>query len=84
MDESKKDAAEFSPQSFLIELAVYSVFVFVYFGLVLHFLGGWLKEMFDHQRWGYALAGLAIVLGQAALLEIVTTALLRFIRSKTR
>ena len=84
MDDAKKDAADFSPKSFVIELAVYAVFVVAYFFLVLHFLGGWLKDLFDHHRGDYAAAGLAVVLAQAAALEVLTTALLRFIRRQTR
>lgn len=84
MDPSKKDAADFSLKSFGIELAVYTVFVVAYFLLVLHFLGPWFKDLFDHDRPGYAAAGLAVVLAQAAALEILTTALLRFIRHKTQ
>ncbi len=83
MDETQREASAISLKSFLIELVVYAVFVVAYFALVLHFLGGWFKDLSDHHRWGYAAAGLAAVLGQAAVLEIITTALLRFIRSKT-
>ena len=83
MDETQREAAAISLKSFLIELVVYAVFVILYFALVLHFLGGWFKDLSDHHRWGYATAGLAAVLGQAAVLEMITTALLRFIRSKT-
>ena len=83
MDETQREASAISLKSFLIELAVYAVFVVVYFVLVLHFLGDWFKDLFDHHRWGYAAAGLAAVLTQAAVLEVVTTGLLRFIRSKT-
>ena len=83
MDETQREASAISLKSFLIELAVYAVFVVVYFLLVLHFLGGWFKDLSDHHRWGYAAAGLAAVLAQAAVLEIITTGLLRFIRSKT-
>ena len=44
--------------SFVIELAVYALFVFAYFMVVLHFLGGWLRDLFDHHRTGYAFAAL--------------------------
>ena len=85
MAEQKDQPVEpFSVKAFLIELAVYAVLVVGYFLLVLHFLGGWLKELFDHQRWGYAVAGLAIVLTQAALLELLTSGLLHFFRPRTR
>lgn len=83
MDETRREASKISLRSFGIELAVYSVFVFLYFLLVLHFLGGWLKELFDGHRASYAAAGLVVVLVQAAALEILTSSLLKFIRSKT-
>lgn len=85
MAERKDQPAEpFSVRAFLIELAVYAVLVFAYFLLVLHFLSGWLKELFDQHRSEYAVAGLAIVLVQAALLEMLTSGLLRFFRSRTK
>ena len=85
MAEDKDQPTEpFSARAFLIELAVYAVLVVEYFFLVLLFLGGWLKDLFDHHRWVYAAAGLALVLGQAALLEWLTSALLRFFRSRTQ
>lgn len=85
MAEQKDGPAEpFSARAFLIELAVYAVLVFVYFLLVLHYLGGWLKDLSDHGRWTYALVGYAIVFTQAALLEMLTSGLLRFFRARTR
>ena len=83
MDETKKEASAISLKSFLIELAVYAVFVVAYFFLVLSFLDKWFKDLYDHQRWTYAFVGLAIVLTQAAVLEAITSGLLRYIRSKT-
>ncbi len=68
--------------SFLIEMAVYAVFVFVYFFLVLHFLGGWLKAMFDQHRNVYAVVALALMIAQGVLLEMLTTALFNVIRRK--
>ena len=67
---------------FLIELAIYAVLVFAYFFLVLHFLTGWFKDLFDHQRTWYALAGLGVMIGQAVGLEYVTRLLLAFGRSR--
>ena len=43
-----------------MELAVYAVFVFAYFFLVLHFLGGWLKHIFDQNKTLYAFVALAL------------------------
>ena len=73
----------FAFKPFLLECALYSVLVVAYFLFVLHFLGGWLKDLFDHQRWLYAFVALALMLGQAVVLEAVTSLLLRFTRAKT-
>jgi hypothetical protein len=35
-------------RAFLVELAIYIVFVTVYFFLVLHFLGAWLQDLYLH------------------------------------
>jgi hypothetical protein len=70
--------------SFLMELLVYAVFVFAYFFLVLHFLGGWIKHVFDQNKTLYAFVALALILVQGVALEMLTTALLRIIRSRER
>ncbi len=70
--------------SFLMELAVYAVFVFAYFFLVLHFLGGWIKHVFDQNKTWYGFLALALIIGQGVALEMLTTALLRIIRSRER
>ena len=77
-------AEPFSLRAFLIELVIYAVLVVAYFLLVLHFLGGWLKGLFDHERWTYAAVGLALVVTQAALLEGLTSGLLHFFRARTK
>jgi hypothetical protein len=69
--------------AFLIELALYSVLVIAYFFLVLHFIGPWLGDIYrDHVRL-YALLSVGLILGQAVLLEWVTTFLLRMIRGRS-
>jgi hypothetical protein len=78
---SKKSA---SLGSFLVELAVYAVFVFAYFFLVLHFLGGWLKHVFDQNKTLYAFVALGLIITQGVGLEMLTTGLLRVIRSRER
>ena len=62
---------------FLLELAVYTVFVSLYLVLALHFLSGWLKHLSDEHRWGYASAGLGLMIVQAVVLEQLTVRLLR-------
>ena len=68
----------------LVEMAVYAVFVFLYFLLVLHFLRDWFKELFDEHKTLYAFAALGFMIVQAALLEVVTTSLFRLIRGKLK
>ncbi|MBP1609909.1 MAG: hypothetical protein H6Q04_2144 [Acidobacteria bacterium] len=70
--------------SYLTELLVYACFVSAYFFLVLHFLGDWVKQVFDENKALYAILALALILVQGYLLEILTSALLRMIRSKGR
>ena len=68
--------------SYLAELVVYAGFVFGYFFLVLHFLGDWVKHVFDENKVLYAILALALILVQGVLLEMLTTALLKLIRRK--
>ncbi|HEV2047120.1 MAG TPA: hypothetical protein VGQ95_11045 [Chthoniobacterales bacterium] len=69
--------------AFLIELAVYAVLVVGYFFLVLHFLGGWLYQLEIHHRYTYAGVAILLIIGQAVVLENVTTLLLRIIRGRS-
>ena len=69
--------------SFLFELALYSVLIIVYFFLVLHFIGGWLADIHQDHVVFYAFISVALILGQAVLLEWVTTFLLRLIRGRS-
>ncbi len=67
-------------KAFAIELVVYAVLVVTYFFFVLHFLGKWLLPLYQHHRVSYALLAIFLILGQAVLLEFVTSFLLRLIR----
>ena len=71
-------------RAFLVELAIYVVFVTVYFFLVLHFLAGWLQELFLQHARLYALMAIVLIIGQAVLLESVTTWLLRMLRGRAQ
>jgi hypothetical protein len=64
--------------SFLLELGLYAVLVTGYFFLVLHFLGGALRNLFETNKTTYAVVALALIIGQGVLLEVLTSALLRF------
>ena len=78
----KADAAK-TLRAFLLELAVYAVLVTGYFFLVLHYLSGWLQELHLHHVKTYALVAIVLIIGQAVLLESVTTWLLRFLRGRS-
>ena len=67
-------------RAFLVELALYAVFVTGYFFLVLHYLSGWLQELHLHHLKLYALVAIVLIIGQAVVLESVTTWLLRLLR----
>jgi len=67
-------------RAFLVELALYAAFVTGYFLLVLHYLSGWLQELHLHHVKVYALIAIVLIIGQAVVLESVTTWLLRLLR----
>jgi hypothetical protein len=67
-------------RAFLVELALYAVFVTGYFFLVLHYLSGWLQDLHLNHVKLYALVTIVLIIGQAVLLENVTTWLLRLLR----
>jgi hypothetical protein len=70
-------------RAFLIELAIYAVLVTGYFFAVLHFLGDWLFALQQHHHITYAAVALLLVIGQAVVLENVTTFLLRMLRGRS-
>ena len=69
--------------SFFIELAVYSVGIVVYFFLVLLFRASWLEHLSKENIKLYAIASIGMIIGQAILLEWVTTFLFRLLRGRT-
>jgi hypothetical protein len=69
---------------FLIELVVYAVVVVAYYFLVLHFLGGWLKGLFDAHRLEYAATALALMVAQGIGLELLTGWFFTKIRGKAK
>lgn len=76
---SKKEKTKWV-RAFLIELAVYAAFVTAYFFLVLHFLLGWLQDLHLNHVKLYATVTILLIIGQAVVLESVTTWLLRLLR----
>jgi len=77
----KKEAIK-TLRAFFIELLVYAVLVVVYFLLVLHFLGDTLHRLEHNHRVTYAVVAVLLMIGQAVLLQNVTTFLLRLIRGR--
>ena len=65
--------------AFLIELVVYSALVVGYFFAVLHFLADWLNNLEKTHIHIYAVVAIVLIIGQAILLETVTTALMRLL-----
>ncbi len=65
----------------MMELLVYACFVYAYFLLVLHFLGGWIKHVFDDNKLLYAVLAVVLICGQAVLLERLTSGLLWVLES---
>ena len=70
-------------RAFAIELVIYTVLVVVYFFLVLHLLGQWLYELEIQHRYLYAGLAILLIVGQAVLLEGLTTFLIRLIRGRS-
>ena len=79
----KKDSAK-SLRVFAIELAIYAVLVTAYFFLVLHLLGNWLYRLDTQHRILYAVVALLLVVGQAVVLDALTSVLFRFLRRRWR
>jgi F0F1-type ATP synthase membrane subunit a len=69
-------------KAFSLELALYSILLVAYFALVLHYLGGWFKDLYDHDRRLFAVMALTVMLGQTALLEFVSSFLIWLVRGK--
>lgn len=67
-------------RAFLIELAVYSVLVVGYFFAVLHFLADWLNHLEKTHLTAYGFVAIGLIIGQAILLESVTTGLMRLLQ----
>jgi hypothetical protein len=70
-------------RAFVIELIVYAILVVGYFFLVLHYLSNWLQNLHLHHVSLYAAVAIALIIGQAVLLESVTTWLLRLLRGRS-
>jgi len=69
-------------KTFLLELALYAILLVAYFAFVLHYLGGWFKELYDHDRDLFAVMALVVMIGQTLALEAVSGFLIWLLRRK--
>ena len=67
-------------RAFLVELVLYGLLVTAYFFGVLLFLGPQLVQLEMRHIRVYAVVAILLILGQAVLLEAITTGLLRLLR----
>jgi hypothetical protein len=70
-------------RAFLVELVVYAILVVGYFFLVLHFLGESLHQLEMHHRYTYAGVAILLIIGQAVVLEGLTTFLMRLLSGRS-
>lgn len=66
--------------AFLIEFVIYSALVVGYFFAVLHFLADWINQLEKSHIHIYGLVAIGLIIGQAILLEVVTTGLMRLLQ----
>ena len=71
-------------RAFAFELSLYSVLIVAYFFCALHYLGGWFKELFDHDRRLFAVMALVVMITQTLGLEAVSSSLIWLLRKKRK
>jgi Kef-type K+ transport system membrane component KefB len=71
-------------KTFALELLLYATLLVAYFAFVLHYLGGWFKDLYDHDRNLFAVMALVIMIGQTVVLETVSSFLIWFLRVKKK
>lgn len=76
----RKTQVQRALRAFLIELVIYAALVTGYFFAVLFYLGDWLVQISTHHIRIYAILCIALIIGQAVVLEAVTTGLMRLLR----
>ena len=71
-------------KTFFLELLLYAILIVAYFALVLHYLGGWFKELYDHDRDLFAVMALVVMISQTVGLEIVSSFLIWLLCGKKK
>ena len=67
-------------RNLLIEIIIYGVLIFGYYLMVLRWLDDWLMSIFQSDLVLYAVTGLGLIVVQAALLDLVTSFLMKYIK----
>jgi len=67
-------------RNLLIEIFIYGLLIFGYYLLVLRWLGDWISSIFNSNLYIYAAVGLGLIFGQAVLLDIITSFLMKYIK----
>ena len=80
MGPGSKTAVRRTLRAFALELVIYAALVTGYFFAVLHLPGGWLVQLETQHIRVYAVVAILLIIGQAVVLEWVTTGLLRLLR----
>jgi hypothetical protein len=78
--EGKRAPERLPVVSFLLQVGVYGFLMIAYVLLVLHFLGGALRQLFTTNKVSYAFVALALMVGQALFLQELTAFLLRLFK----
>ena len=80
MGPRSKTAVRRTLRAFALELVIYAALVTGYFFAVLRLLGGWLVQLETQHIRVYAVVAILLIIGQAVVLEWITTGLLRLLR----
>ena len=71
-------------KTFFFELLLYAILLVAYFAFVLHYLGGWFKELYDHDRRLFAVMALVVMIAQTLSLGAVSSFLIWFLGGKKK
>ena len=80
MSPRSKTAVRRTLRAFACEIVIYAGLVTAYFFAVLHFLGSWLVGLETGHIRIYAAVSILLIIGQAVVLEAITTGLMRLLR----
>jgi hypothetical protein len=80
MAAARKTEVQRTLRAFALELVIYAALVTGYFFAVLHFMGAFLVDLETQHIRLYAILAIALIIGQAVVLEWVTTGLMRLLR----